>query len=505
MGSTGSASRSAFLPEFSHDIFISYAHVDNEPDRPGSEGWVDNFDKLLRGTLFKKLGAEAKIWIDRTDLKKSDKISPTISFAVDSSALFVILLSNRYLQSESCLQEAEWIEDRVNRGSPHPMGNASRIFPVLLYDIPNSERPPICRNMPGFQFYRSESPEDSGYPLDPQWGPEAFAFTEALRKLASELVGRLKKVRSALPPPAAPSPKVVPYRVFMTATPDMRQPQIARLRERLRGDGIDVLDEIVPPPDEMSKHEAALKRILGDVDLTVHLIDEQAGPLVGGTADRYFPEEQCRLAAEQGKQQLVILPELVNLDSVAARSHRLFLDQLQRCEWQGGVTGKTPRFVKARQNETILNLIREERDKARTPVTREAGGTKRVFVDLNSRDLHSVSPLLDFLGKHGLRPITSPTSEVPPGEHWANLVEIVTISQAIIIFYGQAGLEWVTSHVKSAIDLLNEKGLRFRPIVYAAPPVKPLQELEFLKCAVVDCTVDFNEGDLALAVKGATA
>jgi hypothetical protein len=29
--------------------------------------------------------------------------------------------------------------------------------------------------------------------------------------------------------------------------------------------------------------------------------------------------------------------------------------------------------------------------------------------------------------------------------------------------------------------------------------------LEFLKCAVVDCTIDFNEGDLALAVKGASA
>src|SRR3954453_11214407 len=67
MGSTDSASRTAFLPEFSHDIFVSYAHVDNIPDRPKAKGWVDRFYDQLHTAIWKKLGETAKIWIDRTD------------------------------------------------------------------------------------------------------------------------------------------------------------------------------------------------------------------------------------------------------------------------------------------------------------------------------------------------------------------------------------------------------------------------------------------------------
>jgi hypothetical protein len=496
MGSADSASTSAFLPEFSHDIFVSYAHVDNLPPWPGSKakGWVDRFDGQLQTALWQKLGECANVWIDRTDLKKSDKISPTISSAVDGSALFLVLISNRYLISESCQEEVAWIQKHVDRRS-------ARVLPVLLYNIPNEERPSICRDMPGFPFYR-DGP-GHGQPIDP--AKQAGPFTRALDKLADELVEHLRKLRSVAPPTVAPSPVLAPYRAFLTATPGMRLRQKTRLRQALLTEGIDVLEETVPPPYEVSKHDAAMKRILSTVDLAIHLIDEQAGPQLEGADDRCFPEEQCRLAWEQDRRQLVVLPGFLNLKSVEEPSHRIFLDKLQQGIWPGGASRQELTVAKAPEEKDVLELILREREKACAALTAQSGGRRSVFVDLNTQDLASVEPLFEFLVKNNLEPFTIPSSGGARHVYGSLFVEMVARAGAIIIVYGQVGLEWVKARAQTAYQILNEKDLQMRPIVYAAPPAKELAELAVLKCAVVDCTGDFNEGDLALAMKGATA
>jgi hypothetical protein len=497
-----SASSCAFLPEFAYDIFVSYAHFDNDSDRPDVDknGWVDRFQPRLQTALFKRLGEPVKFWDDRKNLGGSDKIFPAIRSAVDRSALFLILISNRYLKSPSCQAEVAWIQQQVSR-SHHSLGSAGRVFPVLLYNIPNRQRPVVCQDMRGFKFYQADG-DDLGCPLDPILQDEEF--TEVLRKLTSELADLLNHARPPAPPPVAASPLVAPYRAFLTATPGARLRQRERLRETLRGEGIDVLEETLPPPYEVSPHEAALHRILATVDLSVHLIDEQPGPPVVG-ADRCFPEEQCRLAWDQGGPQLVVLPEFLDLDSLEVPSHRTFLDELQRGVWPGGAVHDGLTVAKARQDDAILDLIRREREKkVRASVARPSGGSRSVFVDLNTRDFASVVPLFEFLEKNNLDPITIPSSGAPPGECRAMFVEMMTRAEAIIIVYGQVGLEWVKSRAQNAYRLIIEKELRFRPIVYAAPPAKPLGGLEFLQCAVVDCTGDFNAGGLASAMKGFT-
>ena len=37
----------AYLKSFDHDVFISYAHFDNVPDREGEKGWVEQFAQQL--------------------------------------------------------------------------------------------------------------------------------------------------------------------------------------------------------------------------------------------------------------------------------------------------------------------------------------------------------------------------------------------------------------------------------------------------------------------------
>src|SRR5262249_35542812 len=230
----------------------------------------------------------------------------------------------------------------------------------------------------------------------------------------------------------------------------------------------------------------------------------QPGAFVEGMPDRCFPEEQCRLAFESGKQQLVILPEFCDLELIEVPSHRTLLEQLQRGEWPAGAVANRLTVAKARQDEGILELIRREREKkVRAAAAQHLVPGKSVFIDLNTRDLASVVPLFEFLEKHNLEPITIPSSQPSPGEYQAFFIEIMARAAGFIIVYGQVGLEWVKGRAQRAYNLIVEKELQYWPIVYAAPPVKSLAGLKFLNCPVVDCTAEFDEAALAAAMKGA--
>src|ERR1700742_361254 len=46
------------------NIFISYAHIDDQPLTPVEKGWITRFHATLKAILSMRLGREAKIWRD---------------------------------------------------------------------------------------------------------------------------------------------------------------------------------------------------------------------------------------------------------------------------------------------------------------------------------------------------------------------------------------------------------------------------------------------------------
>ena len=50
--------------KFAKQIFISYAHIDNQPLSPEQQGWITRFHNTLQGFLNTRLGWDAAIWRD---------------------------------------------------------------------------------------------------------------------------------------------------------------------------------------------------------------------------------------------------------------------------------------------------------------------------------------------------------------------------------------------------------------------------------------------------------
>ena len=67
---------SPYVPDYRHDLFVSYAQVDNQT-LGGADGWVhtlvDNLKELLSGQLGRKEWGD--IWLDRR-LDAGDAITP---------------------------------------------------------------------------------------------------------------------------------------------------------------------------------------------------------------------------------------------------------------------------------------------------------------------------------------------------------------------------------------------------------------------------------------------
>ena len=97
----------AYLPDFDHDIFISYSHLNNPPGESSYEGWVTGFHTALDAALRQLTGKELKVWRDPR-VAGNQLFDRTIQQAVESAGVFLALNSYVYQESDYCQQELQW-------------------------------------------------------------------------------------------------------------------------------------------------------------------------------------------------------------------------------------------------------------------------------------------------------------------------------------------------------------------------------------------------------------
>src|SRR5262245_17965053 len=95
----------ALLTGYAHDVFVSYAHNDNQPLVPGTDGWVRTLANLLRVRTVEKIGSnELDIWMDY-ELAGNSPVTPTITEALTRSAILLFVGSESYLSTGWCQRE----------------------------------------------------------------------------------------------------------------------------------------------------------------------------------------------------------------------------------------------------------------------------------------------------------------------------------------------------------------------------------------------------------------
>jgi hypothetical protein len=207
-----------YVPNFQNDIFVSYAHVDDQPLPGGdSKGWITTFIRLFKISLAKKLGRQDafSLWMDY-ELRGNQLVTPDIDNQIKNSATFIFILSNSYLASHWCRLEFHTFVQQAGIDS-------GRLFMIEHEPIAAEDKLPEFTELLGYSFWIKDS--DTGrvrtLGLPKLNSDRDVQYYEEVDRLAKELADKLKKLKKEVENPPLVEDSEIPNHL---------QAKIARLR-----------------------------------------------------------------------------------------------------------------------------------------------------------------------------------------------------------------------------------------------------------------------------------
>jgi len=484
---------------FDFDIFISYAHLDNQTLDDPNEGWVTMLHRALEIRLGQLVGESVRIWRD-PKLYGNDYFDEQIADHIARSAALICVLSPRYIKSEWCITELGRFCQNAQQRDKACLYGYGRVFKVGKTPVSVAEQPPEIQSLLGYDFYRidpetgrpREFSQGFGHHIDPE-------FWERLEDLAYDISQMLRAIRGQIP--IASEDKSLPSEtVFLAETTSDLAPERDQIRREILAHHRRVLPDYHLPLFG-PQLERAVTQDLSHCSLAVHLIGRNYG-LVPEESQKSIVEMQHHLSVQRshetiGFSRLVWIPADIEIDDPR---QRVFVEALR----EDPPLQPGDDLVQATLEEfkSILRdrLVRSSQHQLEQVLAKTLGPT-RVYLLCDQQDVDAVRPLDDYLYDRGFEVIL-PLFEGSEDEITELHRETLRSCDAVLIYYGMAREAWLRGKLR---DL--RKAFGYHPTtpikttaVYIAPPVTPQKER--FRTREVDAVIiqagDFQPNDLSV-------
>ncbi len=500
---------------FDKHLFISYAHIDNEPVTPEQQGWITRFHASLEALLSMRLGGHAEIWRD-DKLKGNDVFADEIVEQFPETAALVSVLSPRYLNSEWCTREAvEFCNVAIQSGGVI-VENKARVFKVIKTPVDSQETlPDVMRDVLGYEFYIFE--DETPLELDPAYGEKyAQDYNRKVGKLAWDVAQLLKKLQEARDELEAKtgqadqgddeSATTNPTVYLAECTRDQKEAR-EMLEAELRVHGYNVLPSQRLHNDEEEEYLPEVEGLLTHCQLSIHLVGERYGVVPGGPSQKSIGELQNQLAAEQSKrgnlQRIIWLPEGTVSDQAPQKA---FIEALhQDAEAQFGadlITGDLE-DLKTAIHATLKKIQQPETPK---PAEQDAAaaGTKLVYLICDEKDRKATVPVRKFCKQQGVD-VSLPAFEGDATEVRAANQKLMASCDAVILFYGAGDEAWkrtLDNELKKMPGYRGGKPLLASYTYLADPKTSDKEDLiDMEEPNLIDCLDGFSEDKMAAFIQ----
>lgn len=430
------------------DLFISYAHIDNQPLSAEKSGWITRFHESLDTLLSMRLGKSVRIWRD-DKLQGNDHFADEIVDQFNSTAILISVLTPRYLNSEWCTREVgEFCKQAQNQIF---VDRKARIFKVIKTPV-DSEKPlpSIMQELLGYDFFVFED----GVPmeLDDAYGQQyGQDFNRKVNKLAYEISELLKRLdasndESMEKPSIAATDKPVVY--LAECTYDLKHTRDA-IESQLNCLGYHVLPDKNLPGDEQG-YINAVNELLERSQVSVHLIGQQYGAVPHGPNDESTAHIQNRLAADQSESKNLQRLIWLSKDTVPSdEKQQRFIDELHSdAQSQQGadlLTGDVEKLKSALQ--ALLGKIEKQMNPTRPDDT--ADDSEAIIEDENTslylicteQDKKATVPLRKYLKAHNIT-VSMPVFKGEAAQVRTINQQLLTSSDNIMVFYGEGEEAW---------------------------------------------------------------
>lgn len=440
------------MSSFTHDIFISYRHLDNEAPE-GERGWVTEFAERLRIQLGSTLGRKPDIWRDPT-IQGSQHFADVIMKHLAQSKVLVSILSPGYVNPDSpwCMRELSEFSRLAERGIGVRIGDKSRCVKVVKTFLPRERHPPELQGLLGYEFFAEDSETDRprAFSHVPE-GHQHNRYLDKIDDLARDLAELLNEIDSSKPSAPPPDPERT---VYLAETTSDRAENRDSIKNELLSRGYHVLPD-QELPETAADYRKAVRENLKRARLAVHLIGERYGSTLVGEGEKSVAVMQNELAVERSGEDadfsrvIWIPPGLQPSGEYQSKFvHGLRTD----ADTQKGAE------VLERSFEELKNRIIEKLTAPRAAASKvllfDAEEPLRIYLMCDKLDFGAALSIRDYLHDKKYNVIL-PAREMDETQviqyHKDNLLEC----DAALIFYGHGNEFWLHSKLS---DLRKAKG-----------------------------------------------
>ncbi len=461
----------AFVPGFEHDIFLSYAHVNN----PGGEdgGWVKRFHQALQQELIQLTGKQLDLWRDRR-LARNNDFDKTIKAAVESSALFLAINSHAYRQSPYCQDEIKWFHERAQQdGHGVSLGDDQdrrRMIHTLINSQPFTSWPTPFQGMMAYNFFEAVPDDDIGLPLEPDSPPFKNEFKTLVRELARTLLifkDTVEKRRARPTPASLVKADPAAISVFLADTSESQQQIRERLVNELERESIQ-LAKALPPPYDSPAHDAEAATVLQHASLSVHLLDGWRGRKIDQAKNDYYPRRQLELARQHTTAPMIWVPRKLKLDELDDEEQRDYLRGLESAPRAAGDYGF---MVYDAVDDIVREIVARQQKFAQQQTA--ANSEASALLDAHLRDMSHALECFDPRLSQRNVPLKTNWGNDDPRKNLDELARSLKAASHLILVFGQVPRDWVVSRLREAVKICVEDDFRIKPCgIYFAPPHK---------------------------------
>lgn len=418
----------SFVPGYDYDMFISYAHLDDQPPASGLPGWVNILVKKLEAEVRQRGIKNFAAWFDR-NLAENLPLTPQLKDKINRSAILLVVMSPSYLQSDWCRREREaflsLVRNRVAEGC---------VFVVETREVHPSSYPSEFGDLVPVKFWVLDQDSDTDRPLGVP-SPDEEKYYKRLLKLSHLVKNQLDLLAkkqtfhpATLDVHAAPAAETV----FIARTTEDLEDREDELRTYLNQFGIAVLPQTQYPQTDAAAFEAAMLKDLNSSKLYVQLLSATRGRELNFFPRRRHPCFQHDLAEKSQKTRLLWRERSLDLTSVDDPDHRRLLESARACAI-----------------EDFKRAVVDELRKKPPPALSRAGANIMVFVNADRRDRDLAQQIGAELMKRGVEcfyPLESGT----PEEIRRDLEDTLRDCDGMLLIYGSAGTDWIRYQLRQS-------------------------------------------------------
>ena len=439
----------AQTPGYDYDIFISYAHNDNYI-LSGDKGWVTQFHELLSNWLVRQRGQRnLKIWFDESNLGGNTRVNDSIKRGIESSALFFVIHSHNYQDSEYCNQELGWFVDYNQRyRNGFRIGDESRLFNIQIQNLKYDEWSETLHDTIGFVMHDADGSDGLGFPVS---ATHDRSFNKHMRKVveATERTIAALSVQAAIPSVVTIEAPIEKPKIFIANVPDTLKSFRKQLINEV-GHRVTILDDL-PPPFSLAEHAQQLQLTLDQAKLSIHLLDQYSGMEVIDIQDgSTYPQVQADTARKRNQRSLIWVPETLNAEDIEEPEQALWLNDIENSQRES--TGF--HFVRSTRQK-FIDQVNQELDALLEQHTSETIPS-RFLIDTHQKDQRHAFQLAGILEDRGIE-VAFNQELSDPIKSLESFERTVLDVKHLIIMFGRVAPQWVGGRIRTAFKVLAEQ------------------------------------------------